>query len=326
MPNRNFITTALLVLLINNAGFAQDTDTANAFVASYPQDGSWFAMDDSNTGFFIDVQNGRIGGAYFGFDSDGENVWLLFNGELQGLFDLTSPQIQIGWQVETTLTQSANGGCIINCNDTNNDPVQVSDVATLLMQFEGRSHGQFSINGGEVVEMIPLYFGTSAIISDDFAGLTAQPDLRGVWAVVVGSGTLNDDFSTTQINLADTAGIIEIGEQEVLIPAPTGVPPAVLISRITRAPIIRDTAGLFPEDARIECNYLTDTQTNIFGTRIDCLITGGDLNIVGPDGGTVSSSPIQLMSDSRFLAFLTTISDEGVMPMTRLEAFRVSYD
>lgn len=324
----NKIIVLCMVLITTCPVLAQGVAGAGTFFASYPEDGSWFAMDESNTGFFFDMQDGQLAGAYFGFDGDGDNLWFIFNGELQPLFDLTTPDNQVGWQLETVLNQFANGGCILNCDGDSNPPVSSTEAANLFLRFNGRSRGEFSVNGSELVDIIPLYFGNPAIISEQTAGLTAQPDLEGVWVIAMGSSISAPNEPNADINLGESAGILEIGEQ-VTETFPIGVPPELFTQMITRAPIIRDTAGLFPDDSEIACEYVVDLRSDTEGLRVSCEINGGGLNIIGPTGGEFAFSPIQMMSDSRFLVYISSISDgitDVQSPIHRFEGFRLGYD
>ena len=40
----------------------------------WPESGPWFDPSDPGSGFFWEVQNGTLVGAYFGFDKDGNDV------------------------------------------------------------------------------------------------------------------------------------------------------------------------------------------------------------------------------------------------------------
>jgi len=318
----------LALLLIATPVTAQNVVNAGNFFAAYPEGGSWFAMDDSSTGFFFDIQNGHLAGSYFGFDDDGNDIWLIFNGPLQALFDLTSPEVQIGWQLESDLNRISNGACIVNCTGNSEPSVEANSVADLFIRFDGRSRGKFSVDGSSLVDIIPLYFGNPAIISDQPAGLTAQPDLQGTWVVAVGNGTRHADLTIAEVDIAQSSAIIEIGEQTTSRP-PVGVPPADFVSMLTQAPVIRDTAGLFPDGAVIECSYLLTTQTNVFGGRIECFVNGTGLNEIdaATGAGIRATAPIQMMSDSRFIINLTeTTNASPASSTTRIEAFRISYD
>lgn len=326
MQIKTMLTSLLFTLfLIATPVTAQNIVNAENFFAPYPEDGSWFAMDESSTGFFFDIQNGRLAGSYFGFDDDGNDTWLIFNGQLQPLFDLTSPEVQIGWQLESGLNRVSNGACIIDCTGNSTLSAEASNVADLFIRFDGRSRGKFSVNNSELVDIIPLYFGNPAIISNQPAGLTAQPNLEGTWVVAIGTGTRNADLTIGRVDIAQSSSIIEIGPQTTTRPV-IGAPPANFVSMVTTAPIISDSAGVFPEGAEIECSYILTTQTNVFGGRIECLLNGPGLNEVDI---TVNSTtvPIQAMSDSRFVINITTPSDTSdASIITRFEAFRISYD
>jgi len=86
-------------LLLTSGGFSgpahaqfQDLDF---LLNPYPETGAWDANDGSRTGFFMEVQNGIMAGAYFGADAAGDNVWLIFSGQLQPV--IGDDGLQNGW-------------------------------------------------------------------------------------------------------------------------------------------------------------------------------------------------------------------------------------
>lgn len=316
--------------------FAEGTggnSESGQFFTPYPEDGSWFARDGSNTGFFFDIQDGILAGAYFGFDNNNSNTWLIFNGELQPLFDLTFPDKQVGWQLETTLNQILNGRCILNCSSTESNSGNTDALANnafagdITLQFDGRSRGRFFVDGGELTDIIPLYFGNPAIISEQAAGLTAQPDLEGTWVVVVGSA------EDGEISIAESSGIIEIGEQQNELFVNPAVEGFVLTRMTTRAPVIRNTIDLptplFDGNVEIVCDYKADSrEVSPAEELIDCFLMSDILTFTILD--EIAFVPIQMMSDSRFLIYIrhNDLFESEVLStaVTRIEAFRVSYD
>ncbi len=313
------ITFAFLFLFSLNTLAESD-----AFFASYPEGGTWYATDDSKTGFFFDVQNGSIAGAYFGFDNRGNPLWLSFNGQLQALFDLTAPDFQIGWQLETVLRRSVNGSCILNCASSISGEHAVSDVAPLFLRFEGRSRGSFGINGGSLTDIIPFSFGAPAIISELSEGLTSQPDLQGTWVAVAGTAQRDENNVVTLVNIAETTGIIEIGEQQTETPPATGTLEVLQVLLNTRAPVLQDTTGLLPPgNVEIVCEYTSTgiVEDDAQESKADCFVYT-DIDTFAP--ADVLVTPIQFMSDSRFIINIRSPEDAG--SITRIEAFRVDYD
>ncbi len=311
---------------------AQDDEDIGVFFASYPESGAWFAADDSRTGFFFDIQNGTLAAAYFGFDRAGENVWLTFNGELQ---PAASVDGQADWITQAPLLQAANGGCILACDNPPAPAPTATPVGEITVTFNGRSSASFSIDNQPPIDIVPLYFGTPAIISEIGSptlvtppnGLFAQPDLQGTWAVALGSLLTDDMGEVIEFGLAETAGFIEIGAQELTLPTPE-TPLPMGVERVTRAAIIRDTLEVFPADVEIVCTYyqlVSEMQTELF----ECLVIGGNFGSPANDSEFTADIPLQLMTDSRFVMTITRnsqIANDDPAPIRRLEGFRIGYD
>ncbi len=321
---------ALLMLMLSASAIAQDANEneLGQFFGSYPQTGAWFARDGSNTGFFFDIQNGILAGVYFGFDDAGNNVWLLFNGSLQ---TPASPESGIDWVLQTPLTRSANGGCIVDCNGGETPPRTTETVGDIQINFSGRSSGSFSIDGGDATAIVPLYFGTPAIISEVPEGIFAQPDIQGSWVVARGAQEFDDNGDPVSLQFAESASIIEIGEQEVLTSMIGQIPLAQGVEMVVRAPIVNDAAGLFPSNSFVNCIYFQPVSDPQQRESIDCQIVSTDEAII-PELMITRDISIELMSDSRFVVIITTTEtpDNGGAladnEIIRLEGFRVGYD
>lgn len=301
-----------------------DDDDLSIFFGSYPQTGAWMAMDGSNTGFFLDIQNGILAGAYFGFNADGENVWLTFNGPLQSTFTSALDQ---DWSLNAPLTQGFGGGCILNCADADSLERNSTQVGEIVLDFAGRSSATFRINDGEPIAIVPLYFGTSAIFSDGADGLRAQADLQGTWVVASGSMQADEQGDVQALSLADDAALIEIGEQEVITRNPGMIQLPQDVERVTRSPIISDPQDLFPANAFIQCTYFQQTTLPARDPLIECAVFSDEVTI--PEIAINRETSVELMSDSRFVILITTVAqpDDGVIrPVTRLEGFRIGYD
>ncbi len=93
--------------------YAQGSDR-DFLLNPFPETGAWDAKDGSKTGFFMEVQNGIMAGAYFGADAAGDNVWLIFSGQLQPL-NTDTDNLQDGWVLESPLRRTSAAGCILNC-------------------------------------------------------------------------------------------------------------------------------------------------------------------------------------------------------------------
>ncbi len=316
----------LLLFLVFTQLNAQEQNNTGPSFAPYPESGSWFAADDSRTGFFIDVQNGRLAGAYFGFDSDGENVWLLFNGILEPVLREGSPEFQDGWQLTTALTQSANGGCILDCDDDPGQALAVVEVGQIHLEFLGRVLASFSIDDGEPTPIIPLYFGTSATIVELASGPLVVPELEGTWVVTRGTRQRNSDQMVIDNSPALSAGIIEIGPSIPGEPPEQNRPPEEVPVLSLHAPILRDTAGFFPEDTSIICTQFQDFETDPPTDFITCDLFGGDIGF--------PSSPQRLgilstgrTSDSRIQIFVVTLGGtDGPAPLEIFDAYRLDYN
>lgn len=326
---------ALLLLFVSVQLFsitatAQNVDEneLGQFLGSYPHTGAWFARDGSNTGFFLDIQNGTLAGVYFGFDDAGDNVWLLFNGSLQ---QAPSPDSDIDWTLQASLTRSANGGCILNCGADDNPPRTTEAVADIQIEFNGRSSATFSIDSGDSTAIIPLFFGTPAIVSEVPDGLFAQPNIEGTWVVARGTLASDDDGNPASLQFAESASIIEIGELEILTSLIGQVPLPQGVEMIVRAPITSDPAELFPTNSFVSCTYFQQVTEPQEGESIDCRVVSSD-EVIIPELVTLRDISIELMSDSRFVVIITTIEtpDNGGAltdgEITRLEGFRVGYD
>lgn len=141
-----------------------------------PFNGTWYNPDQSGTGMSIDVQNGVVFGIYYGFDAQGQQLWLTFVGDLQ-----PSDEDNVMWTVDTDLSQFNNGNTF---NQTYSFPTQTNYQATINLKFTQKNHALFSVNDGEQQNIVPIIFGE--VSSVDFADQTSYlfPDLDGVWSFV----------------------------------------------------------------------------------------------------------------------------------------------
>jgi hypothetical protein len=124
-PYLNSIAMLMMLGFLHNWAYAQGQDL-DFLLNPYPETGAWDAKDDSKTGFFMEVQNGIMAGAYFGADAAGGNVWLIFSGQLQPV--IGGDGLQSGWVLESPLRQTTAAGCILDC-DTAGDVDPATAVA-----------------------------------------------------------------------------------------------------------------------------------------------------------------------------------------------------
>ncbi len=141
-----------------------------------PFNGMWYNPDQSGTGFAIDVQNGTLFGAYYGYDENGKQIWLTFVGDL-----VPSDEPNIMWTLDSDLTQFENGN---NFNAQYNQPSQTDYDGQISLKFTQKNHALFSVNGGEQQNIVPIIFGMPNSV--DFPEQTSYkfPELEGVWTFV----------------------------------------------------------------------------------------------------------------------------------------------
>ncbi len=154
------------------------------YVKPTPYEGSWFNPEQSGSGFLIEVENDKLLGYYFGYDEAGEPIWALFDGQLQDAADEGGL-----WKVNSTLGKYKGGNCI-NCDYK--PPSEIEEIGDIEIIFNRHAHASFSINGGDVQNIVPLYFGFET--SNHFEEQTSFPipELEGWWTVFVkeNNGTL----------------------------------------------------------------------------------------------------------------------------------------
>jgi len=313
-----------------------DENNSLLFLAPYPEDGTWITLDNSNTGFFMDIQNGIVGGAYFGFDADGDTVWLLFNGQLEPV--VGDSGFVFGWRLDTTLTRSQNGGCIIDCTTSNDINPSSAAVGNLTIDFFGRSTGSFAIDGAVPADIISFSFGTSGFtiqaLTDVIGPFNAPasfpeiltdtlPDIEGKWLVAGSSAVLKvsdlglEIVSLVNIEEVNTSGLIDIGPQQVV----TDPDDNASIVQIF-APIVSDPGGLFPPGSLIQCTFE-------LSINIGCIVTSDDPIDPGVQAVSIGTTLLSSqMTDSRFLIYNIAPDDDVAdsFPIQRFEAFRLGYD
>lgn len=176
-------------------------DCQQEYVKPTPYEGSWFNPEQSGSGFLIEVENDRLLGYYFGYDEAGEPIWALFDGQLQDASEEGGL-----WKVSSTLGKYKGGNCI-NCDYK--PPNEIEEIGDIEIIFNRHAHASFSINGGDVQNIVPLYFGFETI--DHFEEQTAFPipELEGWWTVFVdGSEDVPDVYSYINYTIYITKGEI----------------------------------------------------------------------------------------------------------------------
>lgn len=314
--NKVSLPAILLVCIFSTQSHAQiipDTGPpVDSLFNPFPETGAWFANDGSSTGFFLEFVNRQVGGAYFGSDSEGNNVWLTFSGLLDPLNVENGPDFEPGWVLTTNLNQVSNTGCILNCspNLPSSDPVS-SSVGEISFIFSGRNAATFSIDGSELVNIIPLLFGVSATSNNPAEPLEFLPNMQGTWVIAEGLPIeVGDSFlRSSATNFGEASSIIDIGFQET-IPLNTG--DAFLQ---VSAPITRSTNPLF-SGADINCIFSALGQ-DPENSSPDCNITGPNITTGG------INLPFAFISDVRFVGWMpVSVGNEQI----RFEGFRLGAD
>jgi hypothetical protein len=148
-------------------------------ILSLPASGIWRNPEASGTGLMLQVQNGLMMGAYFGYGADGKALWYMFNGRLE-----PAPGAPDTLRVTAPLERLENGACL-GCEYR--APQIFRDVGIITLEFDQRSYGWFSIDGGIRTAIVPLIAGveTSTIRPGSVASEYAAPDLSGNWVLAV---------------------------------------------------------------------------------------------------------------------------------------------
>ena len=125
----------------------------------------------------LEVQNGLLGGAYYGYDAQGKAVWYLFSGRLQSIEQPGG----LGWSVDLSPALYAGGACL-GCSYV--APSGFTTVGSLRIEFQQRNLARFRVGDGEWTTIWPLVYGASAEAT--FPGRTAYPfsSMRGAWVLV----------------------------------------------------------------------------------------------------------------------------------------------
>jgi len=199
--------TLISILVVTFNAFAQVgpdlpcTDCQQEFVKPTPYEGSWFNPEQSGSGFLIEVENDKLLGYYFGYDEEGEPIWALFDGQLQDASEEGGL-----YKVNSTLGKYKGGNCI-NCDYK--PPSEIEEIGDIEIIFNRHAHASFSINGGDVQNIVPLYFGFETIKHFEEETTVPIPELEGWWTVFVdGSEDIPDVYSYINYFVLITKGRI----------------------------------------------------------------------------------------------------------------------
>lgn len=245
-------------LLVSGAG-------ASVFSpATLPESGSWYNPEAADrTGFNMEIQNGVLSGAYYGFDGDGNQAWLLFSGPL--FFDADTDVFSFTGE----LTRSSGGGCIVDCADADGaGQHSVERIATIRIEFFGRSQARFRIGTGEYQPLVPLTYGTSA--RSVFSEFPEQQvaNFEGTWVLefsIFNSCGFLDSASVVRIEnqriMQNAERITFDVDESVALPSLFGIPELGALSNLgpaqSKAPIEAGAqAGGLPGDdgAQLQCS------------------------------------------------------------------------
>lgn len=283
----------------------------------YPETGAWLEPGNPGTGFFMEVQNGVLAGAYFGFENDGGNAWLLFNGTL------AEGSNGVSWQLAATLTQSEGGECIVNCTTaSSNDNRQVSDVGMIEIVFSSRSSATFRINSGEQREIVPLQFGVPASAPfEDFPDTTIS-DLQGEWLLRVSLSRL-----AAEAGIIENGMLVEFGEPVMGTAGSNGT--TSITYPISRLALSADELLMNSNELVINNEENTEVIGELFCADGRCRVDVCDFFTPGQcDGGFaggVNQFVIADLTDHRFFA-ITEVGFDPPSGLASIEGFRLDYD
>lgn len=248
MKHRESLQSSLAALVLwlgaLSAAMAQVEEGTTLFANPYPESGRWFANDGSRTGLFIEVQNGVLAGLYVGADNSGDDVWLTFNGRLEGR---ASIDFSGGWILDADLLRFSGVGCILDCPGEPSAGSTFAVVGEIRVEFLGRSEGRVSVNDGEPKAIAPIFFGVASRQIRPSDPPRFLPDLEGQW--VVASVSISE-FPQNIVG----AALVTLGPRESeTFPFPA-TPPPHTVAETVRHEIIADSDARFPADSAIECN------------------------------------------------------------------------
>jgi len=162
-------------------GGDMEDDLPNHLERTMPTQGMWFNPLEPGTGLTFYVENGHLGGTYYGYDEQGKPVWWLFNQRLIPMY----PGGDSGrWSIDNAPLQRFSGGSCLGCSYQAPHPEE-GYHGTIDLYLPYKSGGHFTIqnnSGRETKYIIAGSFGGihRTPLADDI--LYAIPDLAGTWA------------------------------------------------------------------------------------------------------------------------------------------------
>lgn len=158
MFTRNFLTLACVLLLnwaqlvsAQDGPFVPCSNCDNGLDEVYPSSGPWVNTERDGSGFVLVVQNGILGGFYFGYDMEGNAQWLLFSSPLE-------PSMEALWHAEAD-TYLFNGGSCPTC--PYEPPEVMSPIGQVRIEFFQRNYASFQFDNEPEQFMVPLLFGSA---------------------------------------------------------------------------------------------------------------------------------------------------------------------
>ncbi len=142
----------------------------------YPVSGNWYNREQSGSGYIMDIQNGFLSGFYFGYDGQGQQKWLNFQGPLiPGEADS-----DVLWQLETKFITFSDGNAI---NQDYQSPTAEETTDEIKIEFIFKHYARVSVNGQAIQNIQPLVYGVPT--QQEFTESKLQfPDLTGLWTFV----------------------------------------------------------------------------------------------------------------------------------------------
>ncbi len=170
-----YCTCTITPLWAQQGPFIECVDCEGLNNKALPVSGRWYNPNQSGTGYILDVQNNYVAGLYFGYDVEGNPLWLSFQGALE-----VSEDSGTSWTLEVPFTKVSNGNAF-------NQPYQFPDLEetedVIKLDFHFAHYASVQVNEGAVQHIIPANFAVSA--DQDFEETDQSfADLEGVWYYV----------------------------------------------------------------------------------------------------------------------------------------------
>jgi hypothetical protein len=119
----------------------------------WPASGPWADPEQDGSGFLFRIQDGTLGGFYFGYGDAGDSDWLLMNGVLE-----PGDTSEVLWQLETHLSRFTGGSCP-GCDYAAPGGIEQTDM--IRVEFLQKNHARYRINGGVWHYLVPVLYGTA---------------------------------------------------------------------------------------------------------------------------------------------------------------------